>query len=440
MQLNGLRFWISLLALALLPGMAIPSHAITSIAELENYRGVTITEIQTAGNRVTKDYVIAREIWSEEGHPLDPALVAEDITRLENLALFGSVVVTVIPQDNGVALNFEFTEMPSLIPFPAVSWNEQNGFSFGVGLTSPNFRGRGVNLSTKAVFGGTTNYFFRASNPWIAGDHLSVELLAYHSERDNTLLDFEENSDRVEVTLGYYIGRYGRMSGNIGYWGVGSDRDGITLSADRRDDLFLAGMKLGFDNRDSWRVPHSGWELELVSSYLGGDANTQTNTLDIRRYQPVADRHTIALGPLFSMQSGVVGTHIPSYQQYFLGGSNSVRGFKLEELGKEIFGRNRLLFTAEYRYLIMPVRAFSVLKWAVAVGMEVAAFSDVGVIWNDAPEFGLDRTRLGYGVGARVLFPVVDMLRFDVGISEFGDVVFNFGVHSIFRARSLPVF
>ena len=440
MQQYGSRSWLWLLTFALLLGEATVVRATTSIAELENYRGVTITQIQAQGNRVTKDYVIAREIWSEEGHPLDPALVAEDITRLENLALFGSVVVTVIPEDSGVALNFEFTEMPSLIPFPAVSWNEQNGFSFGVGLTSPNFRGQGVNLSTKAVFGGTTNYFFRASNPWISGDHFSVELLAYHNERDNTLLDFEENSDRVEVTLGYYIGRYGRMSGNVGYWGVGSDRDGITLSPDRRDNLFLVGTKLGFDNRDSWRVPHSGWKAQLVSSYLGGDANTQTTTLDIRRYQPLADRHTIALGPLASMQTGVVGTHIPSYQQYFLGGSNSVRGFKLEELGKEIFGRNRLLFTAEYRYLVMPVRPFSVLSWSVAVGMELAAFSDVGVVWNDAPEFGLNRTRMGYGVGARVLFPVVDMLRFDIGVSEFGDVVFNFGVHSMFEARSLPVF
>ena len=440
MLLHGDRHWFWLLILAILLGEATTAHAVTSIAELENYRGVTITEIQTAGNRVTRDYVIAREIWSEEGHPLDPALVAEDITRLENLALFGSVIVTVIPQDNGVALNFEFTEMPSLIPFPAVSWNEQNGFSVGVGLTSPNFRGKGVNLSTKAVFGGTTNYFFRASNPWISGDHFSAELLAYHSERDNTLLDYEENSDRVEVTLGYYIGRYGRMSGNIGYWGVGSNRDGITLSPDRRDNLFVLGGRVGFDNRDSWRVPHSGWEANVGSSYLGGDANTQTTTVDIRRYQPVVDRHTIVLGPLFSMQTGVVGTHIPTYQQYFLGGSNSVRGFKLEELGKEIFGRNRLLFTAEYRYLVMPVRAFSVLKWSVAVGMELAAFSDVGVVWNDPEEFGLDRTRFGYGIGARVLFPVVEMLRFDMGISEFGDVVFNFGIHSIFEARSLPVF
>ena len=431
-------FWM--LALVLLPGEATVAHAASPNAELENYRGVTITEIQTQGIRVTRNYVIAREIWSEEGQPLDPQLVANDIVRLENLALFGSVVVTVIPMDEGVALNFEFTEMPSLIPFPAVSWNEQNGFSFGVGLTSPNFRGKGVNLSTKAVFGGTTNYYFRASNPWVSGDHLSVELLAYHSERQNTVLEYGENSDRAEVTLGYYIGRYGRMSGNIGYWSVESDRDGITLDPSRRDRLFLAGMKVGFDNRDSWRVPHSGWEAELVSSSLGGDANTQTSTLDVRRYQPVADRQTLVIGPLFSMQTGVVGTHIPSYQQYFLGGSNSVRGYKLQELGKELFGRNRLLFTTEYRYLVMPVRAIPVLNWSVAVGMELAAFGDVGIVWNDPEEFGFERTRLGYGIGARVLFPVVEMLRFDVGISEFGDVVFNFGIRSMFEARSLPIY
>ncbi|RKZ07369.1 hypothetical protein DRQ32_10170 [bacterium] len=410
------------------------------VTNLEPYRGQNLARIELQGNRITHDYVITREVWSEEGTPLDPELVAEDIIRLENLAIFGSVIATPTAGPDGVILNFEFTEMPSLLPYPAVSWNEQNGFSAGVGLSSPNFLGRGMTLSAKAVFGGTTNYFFRGSNPWIAGDHFSMDLLAYHSERDNTLLEYGETSDRVELTLGYYIGRHGRMSGNIGYWGLASNVDGITLNASGRDNMLLLGTRIGFDNRDSWRVPHSGWDCEIVSSYLGGTADSQTTSLDVRRYHPIRDRHTLALGPLISIQSGEVGKELPVYQQYFLGGSNSVRGFKLEELGKEIMGRNRLLFSTEYRWLAFPVRPFHLMNWSVAVGAELAAFADVGTVWSDREEFGLDRTRFGYGAGLRLLVPMVDMVRLDVGVSEFGDVVFNFGVWSMFEARSLPVY
>jgi outer membrane protein insertion porin family len=415
-------------------------EALANVAELEPYRGQIIEEIRLAGNRVTRDYVITREIWTEEGKPLDPELVAEDLTRLENLAIFGSVVVIPSQGDEGVILDFEFTEMPWLIPYPAVKWNEQNGFSFGAGLSSPNFRGQGVLLSASAVFGGTTNASFRALHPWVAGDHLSIELLAYHSERENTLLQFEEISDRVEVTLGYHIGRFGRMSGNVGYWGVASDLDGITLHSGNRDNMLILGAKLGYDSRDSWRVPHRGWDAHLVSEQLLGDAQTQTTTLDVTRYQPIADGHTFAFGPLASFRTGDVGSEVPSYDQYFLGGSNSVRGYDLEELGREIFGKNRLLATAEYRYLVMPVRPFRIAKWSVAVGLELATFADVGVIWSEPEQFNLDRTRFGYGAGARVLFPVVDMIRFDIGVSETGDVEFNFGIRAIFDARSVRTF
>lgn len=420
--------------------LAVPAAGAAPTGEFDAWRGRLIQEIRFEGNRVTRDYVIAREILSEEGAPLDPDLLRQDVSRLENLSIFGSVDVTIVEGPEGVVLDFVFSEMPSLLPFPAVTWNEQNGFSVGAGLTSPNFTGRGVSLSARAVFGGTTNYNFRALHPWLAGDHLSLELLVYHNERRNLLLEFDETTDRVEASIGYYLGRNGRVKGNIGYWGVGSDRDGITLDADRHDDILLLGASLGYDSRDSWRVPHRGWRAELSSDWLGGTAATQTTTLDVRRYQPVRDGHTLAFGPLVSAQTGVVGSEIPSYQQYFLGGVNSVRGYDLIELGQKINGKNRLLFSAEYRYLAVPVRGLAVFRWSVALGLELAAFGDLGVVWNEPEQFNRDRTRFGYGVGARLLVPVVEMIRFDFGVGESGDFEFNFGVRSMFEARALPVF
>lgn len=416
----------------------VPASA-TPLADLEEYRGETIAEIRLQGNRVTRDFVITREIWSEEGDPLDPDLVAQDITRLENLAIFGSVIASTSRVENGVQLDFEFTEMPSILFYPAVAWNEQNGFSGGVGVSSPNFLGRGMTLSAKAVFGGTTNFFFRGANPWIAGDHFSAEVYASHSERENTILEFDQIDDRVELDFGYYLGRHGRMRGSIGYRGVESDVTGITLNPRGRDEMLQLGLSLGYDSRDSWRVPHSGWHAEASTTWLAGDADTQEISLDARRYQPIADGHTLVIGPLASLQTGTVGAQIPSYQQYFLGGANSVRGYQLEELGKRIQGRRRLLLNSEYRWLVVPVRPLRVLKWSVAVGVEVAAFADLGTVWNDSGDFGPETTRFGYGLGARILFPLVEMIRFDLGVSEYGDLEFNFGIRSIFESRSIPL-
>ncbi len=432
-------FWL-VLWIAAWMAVALPSLAVDeNQPDLEAYRGQLITDITVAGNHVTKDWIIAREIWSTEGQSLDPKLVADDITRLENLAVFGGILVTPTEHLDGVALNYSFTEMPWIIPYPAMNYTEENGFSLGVGVASPNFGGRGISLSGSAVFGGTTMYKFSGSNPWITGNHVSAGLTAWRQSRRNELLEFEQTTDLVAPKVGTYLGKNGRLNFTGGYYGVHSDQPGRTLSPDNKDRLWFGVVALGYDGRDSWRVPHEGWQNQMDLGYLGGDANSWTWALDVRRYQPLGERQTIATGPYLGFQSGTVGEHIPPHMQFFLGGANSVRGYKLEELGKEIFGKNQFLYSLEYRYLILPTGPVKFLKWSFSLGLEAAAFGDVGVAWSRPGDFNLDRTRSGYGVGLRLLVPGLESLRFDVARSEHGDTVFNFGVRTIFDERKKRV-
>ena len=140
-------FWL-IVWMAAWMAVALPCLAVDeSQPDLEAYRGQLITNITVAGNHVTRDWIIAREIWATEGEVLDPELIADDITRLENLAIFGGILVTPTDHLGGVALNYSFTEMPWIIPYPAMNYTEENGFSIGVGVASPNFAGRGISLS-----------------------------------------------------------------------------------------------------------------------------------------------------------------------------------------------------------------------------------------------------------------------------------------------------
>ncbi len=417
------------------PALAIDENQ----PDLEPYRGQIIAEITVAGNHVTKDWIIAREIWSTEGQELVPELILDDITRLENLAIFGNVMVVPAVHAGGVALNFSFTEMPWIIPYPAMNYTEENGFSLGAGAASPNFGGRGVSLSASAVWGGATVYKFSGANPWITGNHVSAGLRAFHQGRQNQLLDFKQTSEMVAPEVGKYIGKNGRLKFSGGYYAVSSDKPGRTLNPSNKDKLWFGGASLGYDGRDSWRVPREGWHNELELLYLGGEANSWTWGFDVRRYQPLGDRQTLATGPYLALQSGTVGQEIPVYMQYFIGGANSVRGYSLEELGKEIFGKNQFLYTAEYRYLVLPPGPVKILNWTFSLGLEAAAFGDVGLAWSRPGDFNMARTRGGYGLGVRLLVPGLESLRFDVARSEFGDTVFNFGVRAIFDERKKRV-
>ncbi|HET9316081.1 MAG TPA: hypothetical protein VFQ51_10850, partial [Vicinamibacteria bacterium] len=67
---------------------------------------------------------------------------------------------------------------------------------------------------------------------------------------------------------------------------------------------------------------------------------------------------------------------------------------------------------------------------SIRVGLEVAAFGDLGVAWSDADELTVARTRGGAGLGLRLLVPGTEMVRFDVAWSEQQGVHFHFATGS----------
>jgi hypothetical protein len=90
-------------------------------------------------------------------------------------------------------------------------------------------------------------------------------------------------------------------------------------------------------------------------------------------------------------------------------------------------GKNQAIGTLEYLYAIVPVRPFTVFGMNPYGGLQLGAFSDVGVAWTNhfAASEGID----GYGIGLRVLFPFVDVMRLDVAFGEPGrGAVFAVGV------------
>jgi outer membrane protein assembly factor BamA len=117
-----------------------------------------------------------------------------------------------------------------------------------------------------------------------------------------------------------------------------------------------------------------------------------------------------------------------------MGGANSIRGYDVDKLGRELFGKNQFIATAEWRRTIMPVREIPLLNWSFRIGVEGAVFVDVGTAWSEPEELTGDRYRTGGGVGIRLVGLANEMLRLDLG---FGDetAIFHFGSWSKFTAQ-----
>jgi outer membrane protein assembly factor BamA len=408
----------------LLLSMAVPCQAALiqfsgpqdDLADIAAFAGRSVTTIVITGNRVTKEHILLRELVTTVGDPLDLESVREELVRLENLDI--------------VDVTYHVTEFPWLIPYVAMRITDEDGLTIGPALSSANLFGRDIRLAGRALFGGATTYQALLDWPWITGNHLSLAFLGAHQIRDDTVRDFRETSDEITPWLGTWIGRSGRARIGFSWFRMHPSESGVTLAPDGTDDMFRLGFGLGIDTRDSWRNPHRGWENEVqvmrTGGFLGGEGDFWTTDIDLRRYQPMfSDKQTLLLATLATLQTGEVGVDVPGYMQYHLGGSNTIRGYEITELGKELFGKNQLIGTFEYKYLVWPLQEVIVHKWPVNMGVELAAFVDVGVAWTEEHELNAERTKTGFGIGLRLLVPGVETVRFDLGLNPDGDVRFH---------------
>ena len=133
-----------------------------------------VAGIEYTGNRVTRDFVIARELQTKVGEPFRLETLRLDLVRLENLGVFADTRVVPTAEGDSVRLGFDFREMPKLIVYPSFSYTEENGFSYGPALSTLNLGGQGIRLSAKVFFGGSSQRFARLD---LALDHRQPRLV-----------------------------------------------------------------------------------------------------------------------------------------------------------------------------------------------------------------------------------------------------------------------
>ena len=428
--------WLLAAGLALLP---VPAAAQVVSDILSPYAGRTVTAIAVEGLRVTREYVARREIRTAVGRPLRVDVVAADVQRLDNLSIFAEIAVLPTDDGDGVRLTFRFKEMPSWIALVGYTYTDQDGFSGGPVLSALNFAGRAISLNARAYFGGADQYSARVLWPWVAADHLSLDVYGARLNRPDTLNGFEETSYELTPAVGTYLGDHGRLKGLFSLFEMTSDVDGKTLDPDNQDLLTRFGMSIGWDTRDSWRLPRRGWQNELEVWRTTGDGDFWSVNLDVRRWLPIRQRQKVLLSGLASLQSGTVDEDVPVYLIYRMGGANSIRGYEVEDLGVRLFGKNQLIGTAEYSLTVLPLRRFDIWKFALRLGLEAAVFADAGIAWSEPGELAMNRAKGGVGAGLRLLVPGTEMVRFDLAWSAEGGLQFHFasGTKPVAQRRRL---
>ena len=120
--------------------------------------------------------------------------------------------------------------------------------------------------------------------------------------------------------------------------------------------------------------------------------------------------------------------------QDYIGSSNTIRGWELPDtitykIEPYRFGHEYLQTSIEYRYEIIPKYVTSV---GIESGLGIVCFTDAGFIIKNGYTNNLESILLGSGIGIRIPFPIIGVLRFDFGLgiidSRIKSNSFHFGI------------
>ena len=384
----------------------------------------TVSSIEFKGHKITKDYIIQREIQHPLDIPLDSSLADQDKDRLLNLGIFADVSWNMVPlEDLTVILQYNLVESSlRILPAASPTYEEEYGWSFGGMLMIRNFRGKNENLTLAGSTGARESFFLSFNNPWIMGDHVSLRFMTGRSNTIHPFLNYEQNTLTSEIIMGRYFGYKHKAS--IGFE---LERKTFTSSIDTLEYFSINPLgSYSFDTRDVYRDPSKGL---LITQGFFSILDLEKEMNNFWWIQSYSIYHTInksdkKLTAAFNMSFLTTFGEIDEVFVSWLGGAQNVRGWSIptndiysNTNNKFRFGNHSAVFSAELRQTIIPTQVFKteLMEWKQEYGLSLVGFLDVGYTSIEKEDLFSYLPMVGTGFGIRIPFPMVGTFGLDYG-------------------------
>ena len=304
---------------------------------------VRIQDIRITGNSKTRDNVIRRELRVDERDMIDSPAIKRSFERLNNLNFFETVEI--LPKQiapGEVDLEVKVKEKPTGSFSIGGGFSTLDQFTLIADITEGNLFGRGYLARIRGQVGGRrTLGTITFRNPAIF-DTLTSAQADVFSSRTNFLTYFEKKAG-ANLTFGrgfseFLTGTFTLVAEQIKITDVDSDAN--DLIKDQKGTQSTTGFRASLfrDSRDFFLDPRRGSRVGVRASFgtdvLGGSNNFYSVSFDAMKFTPLPFwdfRHSIR--GRIGYGDGFNGEDFPIPEFFYVGGINTVRGFKFGRAG-----------------------------------------------------------------------------------------------------------
>jgi len=340
-----------------------------------------VRRIDFQGNTTTRDKVIRREVYLDEGDLFNSKMWEMSILRLNQLGYFEALKkeeaaqITRDPKSNTVDITLKVKERGKNSVGLTGGVSGIAGSFVGFNYSTNNFLGLGETLSLESqlgdrlrnvTFGFTEPYLF--DKPIQAGFTVFTQRFNYDQGREVSLLSGRNlipyfNSFGTDNLLNYISTGHGftvfasyplkRSFSRFGLsYGFSTTRyQTLTTAAQTYFDYIsfqslagvnqLTGIRTSqiipsytYNSIDHPITPSRGHSLSISAGFagsgLGGNVNLVQPNIDFRMFHHALKKgHIVGLRLMSSFVSGYGGKVVPPFNRYYIGGEQDVRGFDI---------------------------------------------------------------------------------------------------------------
>ena len=398
---------------------------------IEPGKKVYVRRISFIGNERTQDKVLRREMRQFESSYYDKEKIDQSTRRLKRTQYFEGVdikTVSVPGISDQVDLTVAVKEKNTGSVKLGAGASSDEGLVGSFSVTQANFLGTGntvsATINTSSV---NTIYSISHIDPYFTLDGISRRLTAYMRETNTKDLDtgqYDKKSYGLGVGFGVPMNEFDTV--NIGFDVDASDITLVDASPQRYKDYCEqvsggsnsgcdqneAVLSVGYtsDKRDSAIYPTSGYKYNVSSEVT-------LPLLDMQYYQfnaKVTDYIPLTKAFVWNNDLNLGYAHsygddpYPFFQNYYVGGSNSVRGYKAASIGKQYYDESQDDFVSTGG--TTKIVANTSLLFPLPGGMfkdqvRLETFIDGGGVWEEDEDIALDEMRFSAGLSVLWVSP-----------------------------------